>query len=508
VPSPVGDGPAPAPLSRTSFAALPSVQQVLRDPVFVRASAALADAYRTRLVRRVLAHHRDRLRAAAGAASTRPELGAAVVAACAAEAERLTRPAPRRVVNGTGVLIHTNLGRAPLGDLLTGLDLRALAGYTDLEWDPATQGRGDRDAALRRRLQLLTGADSALVVNNCAGALLLALHTLAPGRDVLVSRSELVEIGGSFRVPEIVEASGCRLREVGTTNRTRVDDYARHAAAGASVLLKVHQSNFVQRGFVEQVAVEELVALGRRTGVPVVEDNGSGLLDAAAVAAPPGAGAGPLAGEPQVAASLAAGVDVVCCSADKLFGGVQAGILVGRAAPVEAMRRDPLYRALRLDKVRIALLDRALGAHLAGRAAELPLWRLFNATVAELEARIDRLRLPGAATRWASCRRLSLRATLGGGSNPEVDFPSAGLALRHHDLGADEVRRRFAARPVPVAGYVQQDRFHLDFRTVLDDDLPEIQQALDALGGSPADGAVSDPAVSDPAVSDGATRCG
>jgi len=205
----------------------------------------------------------------------------------------------------------------------------------------------------------------------------------------------------------------------------------------------------------------------------------------AGVASGPAAAA--LAGEPEVAASLARGVDIVCCSGDKLFGGVQAGLLLGRASAVEAMRRDPLYRALRLDKVRIALLDRTLKAHLAGRGAELPLWRLFNASVAEVEARVDRLRLPGDATRWASCRRVPLRATLGGGANPEVDFPSAGLKLRHRDLGADAVRRRFTARPVPIAGYVQQDRFHLDFRAVLDDDVPEIQQALDALGNPGGD---------------------
>ena len=465
------------------LASLPSVQAVLRDPAFRRASAGLADVYRTRLVRQVVAEHRQAMRGGRGrdpSPAPAAVLATAVVAACVREAESLARPCPRRVVNGTGVLIHTNLGRAPLGDLLQDLDARALSGYTDLEWDAESQGRGDRDLALRRQLVLLTGGESALVVNNCASALLLALRTLAADTDVLVSRSELVEIGGSFRVPEIMAVSGCRLREVGTTNRTRIGDFAQHATAGASVLLKVHQSNFVQRGFVEQVAVEELVALGKRLGVPVVEDNGSGLVAAPEITAH---GAAALSDEPQVTASLAAGVDVVCCSGDKLFGGVQAGILLGRAATIEAMRRNPLYRALRLDKVRVALLDRALKAHLAGRAAGLPLWRLFHASVAELEARLERLRLPGDTTRWAECRRVPLRATLGGGANPEMDFPSAGLALRHRDFGPDEVRRRFAARPVPIAGYVRQERFHLDFRAVFDDDVPEIQDALDALGG-------------------------
>ncbi|HEV2147339.1 MAG TPA: L-seryl-tRNA(Sec) selenium transferase, partial [Longimicrobiaceae bacterium] len=399
-----------------------------------------------------------------------------VVLACVREAESLRRPFPRRVVNGTGVLVHTNLGRAPLGELVERLDTRALAGYSDLEWDAGTGGRGSRDLALQRQLRLLTGAEAALVVNNCASALFLALNTLAADREVLVSRSELVEIGGSFRVPEIMEASGCRLREVGTTNRTRLDDFERHARPGASVLLKVHQSNFVQRGFVEQVGVEELVALGRRLAVPVVEDNGSGLVGMEEVAT--------LADEPRVVESLRRGVDVVCCSADKLFGGVQAGILLGGAERLEAMRKNPLYRVLRLDKVRMALLDATLKQHLAGRAAELPLWRLFHADIVELAARIERLRLPGPETRWASCRRVPLRGTLGGGTNPEADFESLGLELVHRDLAAEGVRRRFAAREVPVVGYVKQDRFHLDLRTVLPDDLPELQRALDELGAS------------------------
>ena len=457
------------------LAALPPVHEVLRDPAFRAASAGLADAFRTRLVRQVVQRERERLRADRDAAPDPERVAAGVVQACVREAEALGRPFPRRVVNGTGVLVHTNLGRAPLGELIERLDTRALAGYTDLEWDADTGQRGSRDLALQRRLRLLTGAGGALVVNNCASALFLALNTLAAGREVLVSRSELVEIGGSFRVPEIMEASGCRLREVGTTNRTRLDDFERHAVPGASVLLKVHQSNFVQRGFVEQVAVEELVALGRRLGVPVVEDNGSGLLGFGEVAG--------LAAEPRVEASLEVGVDVLCCSADKLFGGVQAGILLGRAELVEAMRANPLYRVLRLDKVRIALLAGALDFHLSGRAAELPLWRLFHAELEELAARVDRLRLPGPETRWASCRRVPLRGALGGGSSPETRFESLGLELRHRDLSAEGLKRSFAARAVPIVGYVQRDRFQLDFRTLFPHDLDDLQQALDELGG-------------------------
>ena len=453
------------------LAALPPVHEVLRDPAFQEASAGLAEVYRTRLVRRVIQQHRERMRA--GAAG--PEPAPAVIAACIAEAEALARPFPRRVINGTGVLIHTNLGRAPLGELLQRLDVRALSGYTDLEWDAATQQRGSRGAALQRQLRLLTGAEDALVVNNCASALLLALNTLATGREVLVSRSELVEIGGSFRVPEIMRASGCRLREVGTTNRTRIADFQENATPAAAVLLKVHQSNFVQRGFVEQVGVGAMVELGARLGVPVVEDNGSGLVLPA--------GDPLLDDEPSVAASIQAGVDVVCFSADKLFGGVQGGIIVGRAEPVGAMRANPLYRALRLDKVRMALLDLVLKRHLSGGADELPLWRLFHSSLDELEERIAGLRLPGPGTRWAGCERVPLRAALGGGSSPEASFASLGLELRHRDLSAEALRRRFAARAVPIVGYVQRDRFRLDLRTFFPHDLAELQAALDELCG-------------------------
>jgi len=456
------------------LAHLPSVDEVLRSAAFAAAAAALADPFRTRLVRYVLHGQRQALRASPPNDTPRRDVRAAAIAACVAEAEALARPFPRRVVNATGVLVHTNLGRAPLGDLLAALDGGTLAGYVDLEWDAATQGRGDRDAALGRQLTLLTGAESALVVNNCASALLLALNTMAVGREALVSRSELVEIGGSFRVPDVIAASGCRLREVGTTNRTRGADFRNAASPSSAVLLKVHQSNFVQRGFVEQVSTDEMVALGAALGLPVLEDNGSGLVEAPDVAE--------LRDEPSVAASVARGVDVVCCSGDKLLGGVQSGILVGRAAHIGAMRRNPLYRALRLDKVRMALLQRCLARYLAGEGDALPLWRLFRATVDELQARVATLQLPGSDTRWESVRGVPLRATLGGGSNPEVDFPSWGLELAHRDLSAHRVREALARRAVPIVGYVQHDRCLLDFRTVLPEDLVELQAALRELG--------------------------
>lgn len=458
---------------QSDFSGLPAVHDVLRDPQFLAASSGLADVSRTRLVRRVISRFRAAIHAGTTRESTPAGLDAAdVVQACVAEAHSITRRSPRRVINGTGVLVHTNLGRAPLRELVEVVAGGELSGYTDLEWDAASQSRGQRDAALQPQLALLAGSESALVVNNCAGALVLALATLGSGKEVLVSRSELVEIGGSFRVPEIMEASGCRLREVGTTNRTRVGDFEQ-AAAGAAVLLKVHQSNFVQRGFVEQVSLPDLVVLGRTLGIPVVEDNGSGLFTDHDVPT--------LADEPRVVASIEAGVDVVCCSGDKLFGSVQAGLIFGKTRYIDAMRGHPLYRALRVDKVRLALLEHSARAHLAGAATEIPVWRLFHLEVAELEQRARTLKLPDAATRWKSCQLVPLRATLGGGSSPDIDFASFGLELVHHDLSAEALKRCMAGRSIPIVGYVKRDRYHLDLRTVFMEDYVHIQSALDEL---------------------------
>lgn len=462
--------------SATSLlSALPAVDAVLRDDAFRAAAGDLDEKLRARLVRQVVERHRVRLLGENGVAlpDDAAALTEAVTEACVEEAAAAQRSFPRRVVNATGILIHTNLGRAPLGSITKRFEAQALAGYSDLEWDAETQQRGDRDRPLRRKLRLLTGAESALVVNNCASAVLLALAATAAGKDVLVSRSELVEIGGSFRVPEIMALGGARLVEVGTTNKTRLADYRDAATPGKSVLLKVHQANFVQRGFVESVPVQKLIALGEELGLPVIEDNGSGLI--AREDAPL------LRGEPRVLASLAAGVDLLCSSGDKLFGGLQAGLILGKSAAVETLRAHPLYRALRLDKVRMALMDRTLAFYLEGRARELPLWQLFHTDWETLEKRAEKLSLPGSDSRWKSCRLAETDAKLGGGANPEKTFASLGLELAHAEHSAEALKRRFARRAVPIAGYVREGHFHLDLRTVFPDDLAEIQDALDAL---------------------------
>jgi len=451
---------------------LPPVHEILGLPAVEAEMGEIAAPYRTRLVRSAVEQFRRKLRRRPDALNDREAATRAITARVVDEARELLAPFPRRVVNGTGIVIHTNLGRAPLGDL-SQVDPESLSGYSNLEWDPGTGKRGSRDAQVSGLLQLLTGAEAALVVNNCASALLLALGGLAKDKKVVVSRSELVEIGGGFRVPEIVESSGCRLAEVGTTNKTRLADYEKQARSGDCVLLKVHQSNFVQRGFVESVSLASLAGLARKLRAPLVYDNGSGLLRTS--------GLGFLASEPSVDQSLRDGASVVVASGDKLLGSVQAGLVFGKATMVNAMRRHPLYRALRLDKVRLALIHHTLRQYLGGREREIPLWQMVSRDFRDLESRAARLRLPRTGGRWKRAGWVRVSGSMGGGSNPETSFESLGLELVHTDHSPDAIRARFAGRKVPVVGYVRKGAFLLDIRTFLDDDFAIVQQALDEL---------------------------
>jgi L-seryl-tRNA(Ser) seleniumtransferase len=458
---------------RAALSALPSVHEILRRPEVEKETAEFAETYRTRLVRGVLASFRTRVQKGKALFKDRDAASTAVAVEVVAQARALRAPFPQRVINATGVVLHTNLGRAPLGDALLAPELDAIARYSSLEWNAATQKRGSRDEHVRSLIQLLTGAESGLAVNNCAGALLLALHTAAEGKDVVVSRSELVEIGGGFRIPEIIESSGRRLVEVGTTNKTRIEDYEKHARRGACVLLKVHQSNFVQRGFVESASLAELGALGRRLRAPVIVDNGSGLIAPSAIPF--------LCEEPSVEQGLKDGADLVVFSGDKLFGSIQAGLIAGKTALVESMRKNPLYRALRLDKLRIALLDGALKRRLSGNPETIPAWRMTTAAIHDLQDCREKLRLPNADGAWKDAQWTPLEAQVGGGSNPESSFESFGLRLVHRRHSAQELRARFAGRSVPILGYIHRNAFCLDIRTCFPDDFEEIQKALNEL---------------------------
>lgn len=395
--------------------------------------------------------------------AARAAIGAGDPERARSEAEARARSLLRPVVNATGVLLHTNLGRAPLHTETSG---RA----SNIELDLETGRRGSRTAHAGRLLARAVDAEAALVVNNCAAAVLLALAALAGGgRGVAVSRGELVEIGGGFRVPDVMAQSGARLVEVGTTNRTRVDDYRRAVADddGLALVLKVHRSNYTISGFTEDTSVSALAQLDR----PVVVDLGSGLLDAACPWIPGGPPAW-LRDEPAAKQTLAAGADLVLFSGDKLLGGPQAGVVAGRSELVAACARHPLYRAFRPGSLVLgALQDVALG-YLDRSAGELPFWRMATTPVEVLEHRARRLASDHPGVEVTACASVP-----GGGTLPDVEIPSAGLAVDH------DVTAQLRAAPTPVIARVDEDRTILDLRTVEPDDEHLVAAALSRLEG-------------------------
>ena len=401
---------------------------------------------------------------------TREQLGVAVLAG----ARRLVAPHPRRVLNATGVLLHTNLGRAPLASQAAEAIGQALEGYSNLELDLETGRRGSRMGSLEAKLLALSGAEAAHVVNNNAAAVLLALNTLALGQQAIVSRGELVEIGGSFRVPAIMERAGVQLMEVGTTNRTHLADYEQAIGPETGLLLKVHRSNFEQRGFVAEADVRALALLARERKVPLVEDLGSGtLLDLGEYGLPE---------EAYVPARLALGVDLVCFSGDKLLGGPQAGILLGRRSLVDALRKNPLARALRVDKLTLAALDATLDLMLEGRSHEIPTVAGLRADASELAPRAARLReivsrvLASAAPNGPEARIEPSEVAVGGGSIPEHRL--AGWAIRIDGVDASRTAERLRAAPTPVLARVRADALWLEVRTLREEDLEEVGAAL------------------------------
>ena len=396
------------------------------------------------------------------------------------------RPSLQPVINATGVIVHTNLGRAPLADAA----VRRLGEigplYTNLEYDLAGGRRGNRDTHAEALLCRLLAAEAAVVVNNNAAATLLLLAALAAGREVIVSRGELVEIGGGFRVPEVMAQSGAKLREVGTTNRTRVDDYRAAVGPETALLLRVHQSNFRIEGFTERPTVEDLVALGRERGVPVAEDIGSGFVGLPGEPASARLEAA-LAGEPRVQSSLSAGVDLVCFSGDKLLGGPQAGIIAGRAALVSRIRRHPLMRALRVGKLTYAALEATLGEYAAGRGSRaIPIVRMILASADEIGTRATavagRVRVltaeagaePPSGPHAPAVDVIDGASAVGGGSTPGLELPTRLLAVRHARLSAERLDEALRAQEPAIVGRIANDCLVLDLRTVL----PEQDEAL------------------------------
>jgi L-seryl-tRNA(Ser) seleniumtransferase len=378
----------------------------------------------------------------------------------AEELERLDQPRLRRVLNATGVVVHTNLGRAPLASAALERVREVGGGYSTLEYDVAEGGRGSRQDHLAPLLRRLTGAEAALVVNNNAAAVLLCLAALAEGRDVLVSRGELIEIGDGFRIPDVLARSGARLVEVGTTNRTRAADYQRAAGPETALLLRVHQSNFRLVGFTERPRLRELAAVAGRHGLVLVDDLGSGVLGESDTVL--------LADEPSARASLAAGADLVCFSGDKLLGGPQAGIVLGRADLVDTLRRHSLQRALRADKLTLAALEGTLRLYLdPERAArELPVLRMVAEPAERVRQRAERLAaLVGGEVEETVAR-------VGGGALPLAELPSIACAVE------EELAAALRAGDPPVIGVVRDGRTLLDCRTLADHEVDEVAAAV------------------------------
>ncbi len=366
-----------------------------------------------------------------------------------------------RVINATGVIVHTNLGRAPLSGRALDAIAEVAGGYCNLEYDLATGKRGKRGTGLVGQLRELLGGESAAVVNNCAAAVLITLNTLAEGGEVIVSRGELMEIGGSFRIPDVIAKSGARIREVGTTNRTRIGDYEKAINEHTRVILRAHPSNYRITGFTEKPSLESLAALARKHNLPLFEDLGSGcLIDLNQFG---------IHDEPTIEQSLRAGCSVLAFSADKLLGGPQAGIILGEADLIARIKSNPLMRALRVDKLTFAALEATVESYLAGRAAEeIPVIAALHAREEDIDRRARAFvrRAKKTVTNELDFKIIPGRSVIGGGSAPETSLPTKLISLHHSNRSALDMEVRLRENTPPVIGRILDDRLVLDLRTV------------------------------------------
>ncbi len=455
---------------------IPKVDDILRHENWRRVGDPYPDTVARDGLSMVLDGLRDGIRS--GAITTVPSVES-IIDEARRKAIQLFSPGLRRVINGTGVIIHTNLGRSLLAAPAAEGTARVAQHYTNLEYDLEKGERGDRYGHCSHLVARLTGAESALVVNNNAAAVFLVLNTFAQGREAIVSRGELVEIGGSFRIPDVMRQSGVTLREVGTTNRTYIDDYRQAITDATALFVKVHTSNFRVRGFVHSPSAEELTALGRSAGIPTFLDAGSGLLFPL-----PEIAAGD---EPVISHEVAKGYDIVCFSGDKLLGGPQAGIIAASGPLIDVMKKNPLTRALRPDKFTLAGLEQTLLLCLDPDHARktVPTLRMICAHVEGLRATAERL-LAQIAGQCAgiSAAGVAVLSEVGGGTLPDVTIPSYGIALKPLGMTVEAFERRLRHLHVPIVGRIEKDTFILDMRTILTEDEPfiitGIQSALHA----------------------------
>ncbi len=436
---------------------LPQVQRLLETSAADSLCAEFGRTAVTGAIRETL----DGLRARVSAGTLHAVPDAQTILAHSGERLAARRRAGlRRTINATGIVLHTNLGRAPLAPEAVAAVADVAAGYCNLEFDLATGRRGSRTQSLEPLLQQLTGAEAVLAVNNGAAAILLALSALSRGGEVIVSRGELVEIGGGFRVPDVIRQGGARLVEVGSTNKTRLQDYRDAIGPDTRVLLKVHQSNFRTIGFTAEAGMEELSTLAHEHGLLVVADLGSGLLKKA-----------PGTTEPSLGEALSSGVDLVTCSGDKLLGGPQAGLILGKKSAVDPLRHHPLLRAVRLDKMSLAALEATLMLY-RDRPEAVPVHRMLNQSESVLRRRAERLQ------QLLSCGALERTdAFAGGGSLPEERIASWALGLEL-SMSVEEAASRLRTGHPPVVGRIKEGRLLFDMLTVSDEELPELAQAL------------------------------
>jgi L-seryl-tRNA(Ser) seleniumtransferase len=453
---------------------VPSVDDILGRPAIVESTRKAGRSLVTSVIREALAELRQSLKDDPGAADP-AGLEQRIVARVLAGIEKAVAPSLRRVINATGVILHTNLGRAPLSTAAVE-HIAATAGrYTNLEYDIATHARGKRDVHTSQLIAESVGAESAIVVNNNAAAVFLVLNTFAQGAEVIVSRGELIEIGDGFRIPDIMSSSGAVLCEVGTTNRTSIADYEHAIGERTKLLLRVHPSNFRMTGFTARPSIEEIVELGRRKKIPVYEDLGSGCIADLAAAG---------VNEPVARESFIAGADVISFSGDKLLGGPQAGIIAGKKEIVERIRRNPLFRALRVDKLTIAALEMTLQAYRRGALDEIPALRMIRMSAAEIERRAQALAvyMGSSLPKGATVEIIEGKSVIGGGSTPDQSLATwlISVTSRHRSAEEIEVRLREPAAGIPIIARIEDDRLVLDLRTVFADEETALVDAVRA----------------------------
>jgi len=459
----------------SALRALPSVDQLLRTEAVAQLRSCVGMPRLTVIARQVLEEMRGQIQSDGLPISSKDSLLNDAVQEIVKLCQQDALSAMRRVINATGVILHTNLGRSPLSEAARQAVAQA-AGYCTLEYDPTTGSRGKRGGYAEELLTQLTGAEAALVVNNCAAAALLILTVLAGDGETVVSRGELVEIGGDFRVPDVMSNSGTRMIEVGSTNRTRLQDYKRAINDSTRLVMRVHPSNYRIIGFTAAPELSELATLAHESGLPLYEDAGSGVLsDLSAFG---------LSDEPIISESIAAGADVVSFSGDKLLGATQAGLIVGWREIVDRLRKHSLYRALRVDKLSLAALEATLDAHRRGAIEEIPALRMLALSAATIEKRAkkfaDRLAKSGESTALTATI-IAGQSAVGGGSGPNVHPATALIALKHGNLNADQIEEKLRLSSPPVIARIADDQVLLDLRTVNPDEEPELLDVLASL---------------------------